>query len=136
MTQKRLEGGQTLDVSATLDEIPIYVRAGTILPLGPIVQNTDQLPGGPLELQIYPGKDSTFTLVEDDGETTSYLRGDLRRTIFKWEDASRKLSWSSEGNYTGSSCYKDLTLSLYDSEHRTDKKELKVTLSSSGLVNL
>ena len=90
----RVQGGQTITVTAGLGGIPAYVRAGTILPLAPVVQHTDQLPGGSLQLHIYPGKDATFILVEDDGKTTAYQRGALRRTTFRWDDASRTVSWA------------------------------------------
>jgi len=86
-----VNGGRTMHVTAALDEIPIYVRAGTILPLGPVIEHTSQMPGGPLELEIYPGKDATFTLVEDDGTTTNYLNGQMLATMFKWNDASGQL---------------------------------------------
>src|SRR5690606_2747417 len=76
----RLQGSRSIEVTAALDEIPTYVRAGTILPLGPIIQNVTEQPGGPLELQIYPGKDASFTLIEDDGVTQNYLKGATRRT--------------------------------------------------------
>ena len=88
-TNSRLKGERQIQATAGLDEIPVYVRAGSILPLAPVIQHTSQLPGGPLELQIYPGKDATFTLVEDDGETKDYLKGQIRRTTFTWHDARR-----------------------------------------------
>jgi alpha-glucosidase len=109
-----LKGGQTLEVSAKLDEIPVYVRAGTILPLGPVIQHTSQLPGGPLQLEIYPGKDATFTLVEDDGETTNYLNGKMRRTIFNWNDATGQLTWTTTGNYAGEDVFKSFHAEVFD----------------------
>ena len=86
-TNSRLKGERQIQATAGFDEIPVYVHAGSILPLAPVIQHTSQLPGGPLELQIYPGKDATFTLVEDDGETKDYLKGQIRhqladRTLF------------------------------------------------------
>ena len=74
-TNRILKGSRSIEVNPALDEIPVYVRAGSILPLGPVIQHTSQLPGGPLELEIYPGKDAAFTLVEDDGETFDYQKG-------------------------------------------------------------
>ena len=109
-----LAGGQTLNVTANLDEIPVYVRAGTILPLGPVVQNTDKLPGGPLEIQVYPGRDATFTLVEDDGETKDYLKGAIRRTTFKWEENAHRLTWKTTGPYKGPHEFADLKITVFD----------------------
>jgi len=54
-----------------LDVIPFYVRAGTILPLGPVIQSTDEAED-PLEIRIYPGADAAFSLYEDDGNTYAY----------------------------------------------------------------
>jgi alpha-glucosidase len=131
-TSTTLEGGQTIDVTAGLDEIPIYVRAGTILPLGPVVQNTEQLPGGPLEVQVYPGKNASFVLTEDDGESTAYLKGAFRHTTFRWNDTSRKLSWSVKGNYSGPYCFQKITASLFDPQQAGGKKQLEANLDSSG----
>lgn len=128
-----LEGDQTINASAKLDEIPIYVRAGTILPLGPIVQSTDELPGGPLDLQIYPGKDATFTLVEDDGESIEYLKGDFRKTTFTWNEANRELSWATEGNYEGPHSFKQMTISLFDLSGR---KKITASLDRQGYVHI
>jgi alpha-glucosidase len=107
-------GGHSISVAAGLDEIPAYVRAGTVLPLGPVIQHTDDLPGGPLEVQVYPGEDGRFTLVEDDGLTTAYLRGQIRRTSFVWNDESRTLSWKVDGPYAGNDIFTDITVSVMD----------------------
>ena len=109
-----LKGKQTLAVTAKLDEIPLYVRSGTILPLGPVIQHTGQLPGGPLQLEIYPGKDATFTLFEDDGKTTEYLKGQMRRTTFNWDDETHQLTWRTEGNYTGDDVFKSFQVVVFD----------------------
>jgi alpha-glucosidase len=124
-----IAGNHSFNVTAKLDEIPVYVRAGTILPLGPIIQHTGDLPGGPLEVQIYPGQDGRFTLVEDDGLTTAYLNGQIRRTTFTWNDASRKLSWKIEGPYAGKDIFTDMTIAVMDP---TGKKLAAASLTSIG----
>jgi alpha-glucosidase len=111
---KPIQGGQDITVSAKLDEIPIYVRAGTILPMGPVLQHTDDLPGGPLEVHVYPGHDAAFTLVEDDGVSTAYLKGILRRTNFTWDDAKRTLSWTVDGPYQGKDIFTELRITVHD----------------------
>ncbi|MDE3066678.1 MAG: glycoside hydrolase family 31 protein [Verrucomicrobiota bacterium] len=108
-----LTGSQTVKLTVKLDEIPVYVRAGTLLPLGPVIQHTDQLPGGPLELQIYPGRDATFALFEDDGETTGYLKGRIRRTTFRWQDTAGKLRWKRQGTYSGKDVFRKLRVVLF-----------------------
>jgi len=111
---KALKGGKSIDVTAKLDETPVYVRAGAVLTLGPVIQHTDNLPGGPLEVQIYPGKDGQFTLVEDDGLTTDYLKGQVRRTTFSWNDATRTLSWKIDGPYEGKDIFTDAAIEVMD----------------------
>lgn len=111
-TGEKLSGPRELDLTVPLDATPVYVRAGAILPLGPIVQHTRDLPGGPLELRIYPGRDAQFTLVEDDGLTTDYLNGAIRRTTFKWDDKTRELSWTRAGSYDGKDCFQSLRVAL------------------------
>jgi alpha-glucosidase len=128
-----IEGAQTITATAKLDEIPVYVHAGTILPLGPVVQSTDDPPGGPLDVQIYPGKDAIFAFVEDDGETTDYLKGAFRKTIFIWDDADRKLSWTTQGTYAGSHAFKKMTISLFEP---SGQKKLTVPLSARGSVHI
>jgi alpha-glucosidase len=124
-----LAGRHSIDVTARLDEIPVYVRAGTVLPLGPVIQHTDDLPGGPLEIQVYPGRDGQFTLVEDDGMTTAYLNGQVRRTLFVWNDASRTLSWKIDGPYAGKDVFTDITVSVMDPD---GKKVANASIDSDG----
>ena len=132
-TNTKLNGSRTVVATAQLDQIPVYVREGTILPLGPVIQHTSQLPGGPLELQIYPGKDATFTLFEDDGGTTDYLKGQVRRTTFTWQDKTRRLSWKSEGPYAGKDIFQNLQVVLFDPRGKTGAGS---ALNSSGQLHL
>ena len=113
-TNKTRAGGTSADILAAWDEIPVFVRAGTILPLSPVIQHTDDLPGGPLDLQIYPGANGTFTLAEDDGETTAYKAGQERHVTFLWDDAVRTLSWKVEGPYRGKDIFKEMKVTVFD----------------------
>lgn len=112
-TGEREAGGRVITVTADLDQIPVYVRAGTVLPLGPVVPNTAALPGGPLEVHVYPGADGRFTLVEDDGATTGYERGQVRRTTFTWDDGRAELSVKVEGTYDGPSVFRDFGVRVF-----------------------
>jgi alpha-glucosidase len=128
-----VKGKRTMAVTAGLYEIPVYVRAGSILPLGPVIQHTSQLPGGPLELQIYPGKDAAFTLYEDDGVTTDYLKGQVRRTTFSWKDKTRRLSWKTEGPYAGPDIFQNLHVVVFDPR---GKIETQCAWDASGTLDL
>ena len=79
-----------------------------------VIQHTDDLPGGPLDLQIYPGANGTFTLAEDDGETTAYKAGQERHVTFLWDDAVRTLSWKVEGPYRGKDIFKEMKVTVFD----------------------
>ncbi len=79
---KRLAGGTTIEVKPALDRLPVYVRAGAIIPLQPVVQSTAEAPQGPLQLWVYPGANCRGSLYVDDGETLNYQRGDFSRTEF------------------------------------------------------
>lgn len=80
-----------------LDHIPMYVKAGGILPHGPVKQYADAASTAPLVVQVYPGADGTFSLVEDDGATTDYTLGAQKTTVFTWTDSTKTLSWESSG---------------------------------------
>lgn len=91
-TEQRVEGGREIDRPVDLATMPLYVRAGSILPLGPVTQYTDEPIDGPLTLVIYPGSDGAFTLYEDDGKTFAYRRGEWMRVEMAWRDAARRLT--------------------------------------------
>ena len=85
------EGGRALDVAAPLDQMPLFVRAGSIVPLGPAIEYAGQA-SDPVELRVYPGADGDFTLYEDDGTTYDYEKGAFATTALHWNDASRTLT--------------------------------------------
>ena len=91
-TGAAVRGGQTLHLQASLDTIPAYVRTGTILPLGPVLQATGLGAEDPLEIRIYPGADAAFTLYEDDGDTYAYQKGAASRIPMRWDNRTRTLT--------------------------------------------
>ena len=72
--------------------MPLYVRAGAILPMGPVKQYTGEAVDGPLTLHVYPGADGTFTLYEDDGHSFDYRQGEWMGIAMRWQDDERRLS--------------------------------------------
>jgi alpha-D-xyloside xylohydrolase len=101
-TGEKLAGGKRIQADAPLNRIPLYVRAGSILPLGPEVQYATQTPASPIELRIYPGTDGSFTLYNDAGDTYDYEKGAHSTIAIKWDDASRTLSLGArEGSFPG-----------------------------------
>jgi len=89
-TNERVRGGQRIMVSAPIDTLPIFVRAGSILPLGAPILSTDEKQAI-AEVRVYPGADGDFTLYNDDGQTYAYESGKSQITHLHWTDAAGKL---------------------------------------------
>jgi alpha-D-xyloside xylohydrolase len=85
------EGGQTIKTSATIDKIPLYVKTGAIVPLGPSIQYADEKLPEIINLLIFCGKDGSFTLYEDDGNTYNYEKGLYATIKFDWNDRNKTL---------------------------------------------
>ena len=102
-TGGRTQGGSAESVEAPLDRIPLDVRAGSILPLGPVIEYAGQATD-PIELRIYPGADGDFTLYEDGGDGYDYEQGAHSTIAMHWNDASRTLTLGARhGSYPGMS---------------------------------
>jgi alpha-D-xyloside xylohydrolase len=96
------EGGRTHTIPVALDRIPLHVRAGSILPLGPVGQSTAGLLGGALDLLVYPGRDGAAALYEDDGLTYRCEQGAAAHTTLAWEQAAGVLTLGARrGTYPG-----------------------------------
>ncbi|MBV9851462.1 MAG: glycoside hydrolase family 31 protein [Armatimonadetes bacterium] len=118
-TGKPIAGGQTLHLHVPLDVIPTYVHAGTILPLGPVMQYTGQTPEDPLEVRVYPGAAGQFTLYEDSGDTYDYQRGAFSRIPMQWDDRRHVLSVGARvGRFPGMLTVRRLRVVLPDGRSR------------------
>lgn len=91
-TGERLEGGREIIRPIDLETIPLYVRAGSILPLGPVKQFVAEKVDEPLSISIYPGADASFLLYEDDGTSFNYRKGEWMGIQMAWNDTRRTLS--------------------------------------------
>ena len=101
-TNEYYEGGQNLKVTTTLNKIPLFVRAGSIIPIGPDVQYTNEKKWDNLIINVYPGADGTFTLYEDEGDNYNYESGAYTEIPMKWNDTSHTLTiGSKKGSYNG-----------------------------------
>jgi alpha-D-xyloside xylohydrolase len=99
---EKLNGGQTIAKEAPIDIIPLFVKGGTILPLGPNVQYATEKKWDNLEIRIYPGADGEFTLYEDENDTYDYEKGSHSTITFAWDDAKKVLTISErEGSFPG-----------------------------------
>ncbi len=96
------QGGQRVQAAAPMETIPIYIPAGTILPLGPELQYSNEKPADSLEVRVYRGADGSFTLYEDEGDGYNYERGTYSIIAFNWNDARSLLSIGArEGRFPG-----------------------------------
>ncbi len=86
------DGGQVIDGAAPLERMPLYIRAGSILPMGPDIEWSTQKPADPIELRVYHGADGDFTLYEDENDTYSYEKGVYATIPFHWDDAKQVLT--------------------------------------------
>ena len=93
-TGKRIEGGREISRPVDLETLPLYVRAGSILPLGPVKQFVDERVDGPLSVSIYAGADASFLLYEDDGVSFNYRKGQWSGIQMTWNDSNRKFDMS------------------------------------------
>jgi alpha-glucosidase/alpha-D-xyloside xylohydrolase len=90
-TNEKVAGGQTVSRPVDLATMPLYVRAGAIIPFDPVRQYTGQPVDEPTTIKIYAGADGQFTLYEDDGISLDYQQGRATWTRFTWEDSARRL---------------------------------------------
>jgi len=101
-TGTHVAGGQTIDAAAPYETIPVHVKAGSIVPVGPELQYTDEKPADPIVLWVWAGADGAFTLYEDDGLSYGYEKGDFSRIPLQWNDAARTLTLGKrEGAFPG-----------------------------------
>lgn len=123
-----IKGSKTISVDKTLSQIPLYVRAGTILPIGPVIQYSEQISETPLEIRIYPGKNGSFKMFEDDGTSYNYMKGKTRVTSYIWNDQSQTLSWKVSDNYSDKHTYKTIKVLL-------GKREKLAKLGKEGSIS-
>jgi len=91
-TEERQQGGREISRAVDLATTPLFVRAGSIIPFGPVKQHTGEQSEEPVTFVVYPGADGTFSMYEDDGISFGYRHGTWSRTEVKWNDAAKKLS--------------------------------------------
>ena len=119
-TNKAYKGGQTITLETTLDRVPMFVRAGSILPLGPEMQYVGEKSWDDLEIRVYPGADGSFTLYEDEGDNYNYEKGYYATITFQWNDKSRQLTIGTrQGGYKGMILDRKFTIVLPDGTSRT-----------------
>ena len=108
------EGGSSFIANAPYDHIPVYVREGSIVPMGPNIEYTAQEQDGSLYIAVYAGKDGSFTLYEDDGLTYGYEKGEFSNIPLKWDDKTRTLTIGArQGSFNGMKAERTIHACLY-----------------------
>ncbi len=101
-TNQTYKGGQDINLQTALNRVPMFVRAGSILPLGSVMQYTGQQAWDKLEIRVYPGADGTFTLYEDEGDNYNYEQGVFSTITFSWDESRQVLTIGSrQGSFPG-----------------------------------
>ena len=119
-TNERLEGGQTVEKAAPLDILPLYVKAGSIVPRGPQVQYATEKPWDNLEVWVYPGADGSFCLYEDEFDNYNYEQGAYTEISMRWDDSSRTLTIDArQGSYKGMLETRRFTVRTADGTEKT-----------------
>lgn len=118
-TNEDFDGGQKLKIKTSLDRIPLFVRAGSIIPIGPDVQYTNEKKWDNLIINVYPGADGTFTLYEDEGDNYNYESGAYTEIQMKWNDKKRILTIDArKGEYNGMLTKRNFTIRTVDGKEK------------------
>ena len=139
-TGERLAGGQTINAAAGIEAIPLFVRAGSIVPTAEPMQYVDEKPDGVTDLHVYPGRDGSFLLYEDGGDGYDYEQGAFTTIEFRWYDASRQFEIGERtGSYPGMQEQRTFRVVLHGARQTelgqgTDRSGTVVTYQGARLV--
>jgi len=90
-TGKLISGGQTIDAAAPIETLPLYIKAGSIVPMGPYLQYATEKVADPIEIRVYTGADADFVLYEDENDTYNYEQGKFATIAISWNEANKTL---------------------------------------------
>jgi alpha-D-xyloside xylohydrolase len=139
-TGEEFRGGKIVDKLVPIDILPLYIRAGSIVPMGPRLQYASEKPADPIELRIYPGADGQFTLYEDQNDGYGYEEGRYAEISMKWDDARRQLTIDGRrGSFPGMLTRRTFNVVLVKKDHgagdaETTKSDKVLTYSGKKVV--
>lgn len=117
-TGEKYNGGQTIKAEAPLEKIPLYIKAGSIIPLGPKVQHSGEKLDADWEVRIYPGQDGKFSIYEDEGDGYGYENGAYSWTKINWNDKQREITFTQrEGEFPGLTEKRKIQIKLVADKH-------------------
>ena len=129
------KGGMHIDVPADIETLPLFVKAGSIIPMGAAVQYASQSTDEPMEIRIYPGADATFTLYEDEGDNYHYEKGVYSTIELKWDEATATFTAGKrEGSFSGMEKRQQFRVVLIKPAGNThhEKSETAVSINYNG----
>ena len=127
-TGETFSGGQTIKTDAPIEKIPLFIKAGSIIPMGPFLQYTTEKPADPIELRIYPGADGHFTLYEDENDNYNYEKGIYATIDFDWNDSEKTLTISDrKGKFPGMLKERTFNVVNVSKDHGKDLEISEVT---------
>ena len=101
-TEEKYKGGQDVTIETKFDEVPMFVRAGSIIPMAPVMMYAEESKWDNLDIIVYPGADAEFVLYEDEGDSYNYEKGAYSTITFKWNDRQKKLTVGAvQGEFPG-----------------------------------
>ena len=117
---RRTPGGKAIDAAVTIDRIPLYIRAGSILPMGPDMEYAAEKPADPLELRVYRGASGSFTLYEDENDNYDYEKGAHATIPMRWDDDAKTLTIGDRtGSFPGMLASRTFRVVFVDEDHGT-----------------
>jgi alpha-D-xyloside xylohydrolase len=120
-TGELLDGGQTISAAAPIEILPLYVKAGSIIPMGPDVEYATEKPNSNIELRIYPGANASFKFYEDENDNYNYEKGQSATFTLSWNDKTRKLSISdTKGHFPGQLKSRTFNIVMVKGAHGSD----------------
>ena len=119
---------QGIEAAAPIEQLPLFVRQGSIVPTAPALQHTGELPGKVISLEIYPGQDASFTLYEDEGDGYGYERGICSNIHLQWDEERQELTlWDRVGEFPGMERERDFRVVLHKPNGKTKEKTVRYT---------
>jgi alpha-D-xyloside xylohydrolase len=130
-TGEKQDGGKRIEADAPLAKLPLFVRAGSIVPMGPAMEWTTEKPADPIELRIYPGADGDFTLYEDENDSYRYEKGALATIAMHWDNGAKTLTLGArQGSFPGMLAQRTFRVVLVGKDHGTGVGESSLAEAS------
>ena len=139
-TGGRQEGGKRIEADAPLSKLPLFVRAGAIVPMGPAMEWSTEKQEDPIELRVYPGADGDFVLYEDENDGYAYEKGAHATIAMHWDDGAKTLTIGArEGSFKGMPMGRIFRVVIVGNEHgvaigESEKAEIEVRYDGKKLV--